>query len=118
MTTCPYDVLGDFDSGFLESPVFGAPDLRDAHMVTFFFRRFRDMCQFFKLVKQISQNPEQIRTPCFSPKVAQDPSWGTSFARCPYGDVFFRRFRAMCQFFKFVRQISQNPGEIRTPCFR
>ena len=28
-----------------------------AHMVTFFFRRFRDMCQLFKLVRQISQNP-------------------------------------------------------------
>ena len=23
----------------------------------FFFRRFRDMCQLFKLVRQISQNP-------------------------------------------------------------
>ena len=45
--------------------VFGARALRDAHMVTFFFRRFRDMCQFFKLVRQISQNPEQIWTPCF-----------------------------------------------------
>ena len=45
--------------------VFGARALRDAHMVTFFFRRFRDMCQLFKLVRQISQNPEQIRTPCF-----------------------------------------------------
>ena len=43
----------------------GARALRDAHMVTFFFRRFRDMCQFFKLVRQISQKPEQIRTPCF-----------------------------------------------------
>ena len=35
--------------------------------------------------------------------------WGSSFARCPYGDVFlFRRYRDMCQLFKLVRQISQN----------
>ena len=38
--------------------------------------------------------------------------WGSSFARCPYGDVFlFRRFRDMCQLFKLVRQTSQNRYE-------
>ena len=45
--------------------IIGARALRDAHMVTFFFRRFRDVCQLFKLLRQISQNPEQIWTPCF-----------------------------------------------------
>ena len=42
--------------------IFGARALRGAHMVTFcpygdvFFRRFRDMCQLFKIVRQIPQN--------------------------------------------------------------
>ena len=37
--------------------VFGARAEREAHMVTFFFRRFRDLCQLFNFVRQISQNP-------------------------------------------------------------
>ena len=36
---------------------------------------------------------------------ARQAFWGSSFARCPYGDVFFRRFRDIYQLFKLVRQI-------------
>ena len=40
--------------------IFAARALRDAHMVTFFLQ-----ISIFQILRQISQNQEQIRTPCF-----------------------------------------------------
>ena len=52
--------------------MFGAPALRGAHMVMFFIRRFRDMCQLFKREANFSK-PRRDMDSMFSLKVTQDP---------------------------------------------
>ena len=44
--------------------VFGAPALRGAHVMEF-FRKFGGMRPPLKLVRQITQNPQEIWTQCF-----------------------------------------------------
>ena len=64
-------MYGSSNVSFMDH-VFGARALRDAHMVTFFFRRFRDVPIFQTCEANFSKS-RTVTVTIISLKVAQDP---------------------------------------------